>query len=141
MLNYDDQGRIIIPTKAQVLGDAADVFKCKGCGNTFGFLVLGKQLRDQRCQFCDADIAGKVYPKKREAPREIQELDVSPKPEYDTLSEIIEGNASVVQDVKENSQAIGRLIGLAKARVSLGGGEIKARLEKLLGEFSIFEED
>lgn len=57
--------------REQVFAEAARRFLCKNCGELFGPLDLARQFRDARCQHCDADIEGKVYPKRRETERNL----------------------------------------------------------------------
>ena len=119
------------PTKEQVMTQAALTYKCKNCDKLFGPLK-GEIWSEQRCQHCDADIEGKVYPKKREEPRIVKQYDFEPDERIDSiLRSLIADHPQVIKDYAKNPGSIGKLVGLAKRQMSISPGEIKSRLERL----------
>ena len=109
------------------------IFLCRNCKQPFSLDSQMVRLEDQRCSNCN--IEGKVYPKKREAPREAKIIEITENEELEQIIlQVLSDNPKPVADYKNGKkQAIGFLIGCILKKTGVNPAEVKSRLELKIG--------
>ena len=127
---------ITVPSKEQVMAEADKKWVCPNCKKYWKVIFDKGTLREQRCSHCNADMEGKVYPKKRETPKEVKIVLITENAELDILvSKVLTDNPKVVADYKAGKkQSVGFLVGCVLKQMKANPAEVKARLEKALNE-------
>jgi len=128
------ESTIVRRTRDEIFAEAADKFRCKKCNEIWGINLANVLLSKVRCPHCDADILGKVYPKKRDTPKEIKLFEITDNPELDqVLSLVIQENPKAVADYCAGKfQSVGFMVGQVIKKIKANPAEVKQRLETKL---------
>lgn len=88
------------------------------------------------CEYCNADAYGKVYPKKRETPKEVKKVELSGDSKLDsTIDFVLQNNDKVVKQYRAGKkQSIGFLVGAVLKQYKANPTEVKLLLERKLDE-------
>lgn len=138
-IHCSDGVTIVIPTRDEIFAEMAEKFRCKKCNEIWGINLANVMLSKVRCPHCDADIMGKVYPKKRETPKEVKVFEIVDNPELDQiLLQVIQDNPKPVADYYAGKvQSVGFLVGQVMKKIKTNPAEAKQRLETKLKELNV----